>query len=330
MPECPVCGKAFTNKMLEEHLTESHGWTTGEVEKYLYSEHFLDDAKKALNEKTIILSTPAGPNYLNEAWDKAKNRKKSIEWSTNSWNPITGCPGPDGNHCPGCYAKAMASRLKGRYGYDADEPFKVTLHPDKLYADQGHKNHPANRKKPSIYFFCSMGDWVASDVQQEWLDLACKVMKENPRHIFITLTKQYANAWRIPYSFPDKQIPENVWVGISVCNRSQIWGIDKLVEINAAVRFLSVEPMTEDLSFIDLKGIDWIIIGARTRHGSVPAFRPHRVWVQKLVEKARKQGVKVFLKPNLKYLDDGWYPEAIEEMPFNKMPRESIWYEEEL
>lgn len=350
MPDCPVCGKWFTTKLMEEHLTESHGWTTGEIEEYLYPDYnrlsekgkevldtiLADDAKKALKGKTIIVSTPAGPNLFNEVWDKTENRKKNIEWSTNSWNWVTGCPGPDGVHCPGCYAKSMANRLKGRYGYDAEDPFKVTLHPDKLYADQGYKNHPSNRKKPSIYFNCSMGEWVASDVQQPWLDTACKIMKDTPRHIFITLSKQYANLWRIPYSFPGKQIPDNVWVGISVCERSHVWGIKKLVELDAAVRFLSIEPMTEDLSFIELDGIDWIIIGARTRHGSVPAFRPHRAWVQRLVEKARGMGVKVFLKPNLNYLpnsnsiEDAWYQEPVEEMPFHLMPVDSVWYEGEL
>ena len=87
--------------------------------------------------------------------------------------------------------------------------------------------------------------------------------------------------------------------------------------------------MMEDLSFIELEGIDWLIIGARTRSGSFQAFRPHKKWVQRLVEKAKQNGVKVFLKPNLKYVGD-WYPEPVKEMAFHKMSRESIWHQGDL
>ena len=252
-------------------------------------------------------------------------RKHNIEWSNLSWNWFTGCLGPekDGVHCEGCYAKNIAeTRLRGRYGYSEDEPFRPTVHEDKLYQKFGWKLHPAIRKTPSIYFNVSMGDWLLAPVNA--LFDACDIMKRNPQHIFMTLTKLYQELWRIPsiYGF----MPENVWMGISVCNRKQLWGINKLLDIDCAVRFISMEPMMEDLSFIELDGIDLLIIGARTKQGKVPAFRPKEEWVKHLVDKARKQKTCVFLKPNLNYVPE-WYPEPIEEMPFHQMSEESVWHE---
>jgi protein gp37 len=253
--------------------------------------------------------------------------RKGIPWSHISWNWFTGCEGPekDGVHCPGCYAKFIAeNRMRGRCGYPEDEPFRPTLHPDKLYVRYGWRTHPSIRTVPTIYFNVSMGDWLLAE--EEEAKHACRIMEENPQHIFITLTKLYNDLWRIPGFFDDGQIPENVWIGASICNNEQVWGLNKLCEVDCAVRFWSYEPALKDLSFINLAGIDWIVIGARTKQGSVPAFRPEEEWVRKLVNKARNREISVFLKPNLKYVGE-WYPEPIEEMPFHLMSEKSIWHE---
>ena len=151
-------------------------------------------------------------------------------------------------------------------------------------------------------------------------------MQDNPQHIFITLTKLYGDLWKIPSIFDDGYIPENVWVGVSICTRDHLWGLPKLLDVDCAVRFLSMEPMMQDLSFIELDDIDWLIIGARTRQGSTPAFMPKISWVMRLVEKARKQKISVFLKPNLRIPCLTSNP--IEEMPFHLMSEESVWHEE--
>lgn len=251
-------------------------------------------------------------------------RKKNIEWSNLSWNPFSGCTGPngDGVHCLGCYAKIRARMLAGRYGYpEVPDHFKVTLHPDKLYRDLGHKGHPSLLVKPRIFFLCSMGDWM--DAEDEWRREACRVMKANPRHIFMTLTKKYDQLGKIPASFDDGCIPENVWVLISVSYEHQLWGIDKLKELDAAVLGISVEPMMQELE-IDFDGIDLVIIGRRTRQGNVPAFMPEKKWVTDMVDKAHDAGTSVFLKPSLNYVPK-WYEKTIEEMPFHLMSEESPW-----
>jgi protein gp37 len=246
-----------------------------------------------------------------------EGRKRNIEWSQKSWNLFHGCNGVNGQRCPGCYAHSMAKRLRGRYGYPEDDPFRPVFQEDKL-------DVPLRRKKPTVWFFCSMGEWLDKDIKSEWREQAIDVMEEAVDHIFITLTKQYANLWMVAYDSPEGVIPSNVWVGISVTKRNQIWGIDELKKVDAPIRLISFEPYLEDLSsIIDLRGIDWIIIGARTARGGVPAFRPKKEWVTRLVEKARETprkdgalGIPVFLKPNLgDYVADGWFPERIEEMP---------------
>ncbi len=251
-------------------------------------------------------------------------RKRNIEWSNESWNWMSGCTGPncDGIHCPGCYAKSMARRLAGRYGYpEKPDHFKPTLHSDKLYQDYGHPGHPGLRVNPRIYFNVSMGDWL--DAEDEWRREACRVMKANQRHIFVTLTKKYDQLGKIPASFEDGYIPENVWVLISVSYEHQLWGIDKLKELDAAVLGLSVEPMMQDLApRIDFNGIDLVIIGGRTRHDGVPAFRPKKRWVMDMVDKAHDAGASVFLKPNLDYVPE-WYEKTIEQMPFHLMSKSS-------
>lgn len=253
-------------------------------------------------------------------------RKHNIEWSEISWGWYTGCLGPnkDGVHCYGCYAKHIAeSRLRGRAGYPEDEPFRPTVHPDKLYPELGWRLHPARRKKPTIYFNVSMGDWLLAEDRE--LEDACGIMEDNPQHIFITLTKLYSDLYRIPKFFDGGVIPENVWIGVSVCNNEQARGLSNLCDIDCAVRFWSYEPALKDLSFINLAGIDWIVIGARTKQGRIPAFRPEEEWVSRLVDKARAKGISVFLKPNLNYVGE-WYPEPIEEMPFHLMSEASVWH----
>jgi protein gp37 len=256
--------------------------------------------------------------------------KKHIEWARQSINPITGCNGPNGVRCEYCYAERIANRFKDVHGYPKPDPFVPAFHPHRLEKIK-------KRKKATIYFFGSMCDWLDDGVKPEWRQKCLEVMAENPHHVFITLTKQYKNLWKIAYDSPEGVIPPNVWVGITVSERSQVWGIEELKNRaggsgleNVSVRFVSFEPLKEDLAnIVDLTGIDWMIIGAQTRQAgvgelpAVPGFMPERAWVKKLVYKTLQREVgspepwtKVFLKPNLgDYVAKGWFTEKIEQMP---------------
>ena len=105
-----------------------------------------------------------------------------IEWAEETWNPITGCT-PISEGCANCYAKRMSNRLKGRCGYDADNPFKVTLHPGRL-------SEPLKWRKPRMIFVCSMGDLFHEDVPDELIDRIFAVMASCGEHTFLLLTKR--------------------------------------------------------------------------------------------------------------------------------------------
>jgi protein gp37 len=285
--------------------------------------------------------------------------KRNIEWSQESWNWMSGCEGPlaDGVHCKGCYAKYIAvMRMRGRFGYPRDNPFRVVLHPDKLWGDNPTHlpawtkqqtpmisgpfrripEHPMVRKKPTVFFNVSMGDWMYAE--RKWRREALRIMAISRQHIFVTLTKIYDLLYQIKADSPlmpdgvtpvnrqlalnlSKQIPKNVIVGISVTKKDQIRGIDKLREVPAFIRLVCFEPLLEDLSEdVDLTGIGWIIIGKRTRQGRTAEFQPDKIWVDKLIAKARELDIPVFLKPSM--TGRRWYPEPIEETPYERIREE--------
>lgn len=188
--------------------------------------------------------------------------KSKIEWTEYSWNPVTGCT-PISEGCQNCYAKRMAKRLAGRGGYPADDPFRVTLHPDKL-------DEPFKWKKPRRVFVCSMGDLFHEDVSDEFIMKVFDIMHQNPQHTFMVLTKRpermqdlidgmiYDGFWG--------PIPSHIWLGVTAENQQRAdERIPILLQIPAAVRFVSVEPM---LGPIRLQR-DWLMCpgGAEYGHG---------------------------------------------------------------
>lgn len=165
-----------------------------------------------------------------------------IEWVTNSdgtkgetWNPITGCTKVS-EGCANCYAERMSKRLAGRYGYPADEPFRVTLHPDKL-------EQPMRWKKPRKIFVCSMSDLFHSAVPLEFQLKILKVIKQCPQHTFQILTKRPEQIAMLDY-VGGIEFPPNVWLGISAENQQRAdERIPELLKVTATVRFVSAEPL---------------------------------------------------------------------------------------
>jgi protein gp37 len=220
-----------------------------------------------------------------------------IEWCDKVWNPITGCS-PVSDGCKNCYAKRMAYRLKGRYGYPKDDPFKVTFHPDRL-------EEPLHWKKPSRVFVCSMGDLFHKDVKEEWMiPIMHKIRLEAKHHTYLFLTKRPQN---IENYFANWFLPnlKNLWLGVSVEDQQTAdERIPILLQIQAARRFVSVEPMlgSVDLSgwlFINEKGdsieppLQWMIAGGETG----PHARPlHPDWVRSLRDQCQATGVPFFFK----------------------------------
>ena len=209
--------------------------------------------------------------------------RTAIEWTQFTWNPITGCT----RGCTYCYARRMAYRLRGRYGYPQDDPFAVTFHPDRLH-------EPGKRERPAKIFTCSMGELFDPMVNKSWIRDIFFEMMRNPHHTFQVLTKQPGNVldWECI-------IPDNCWLGISQDGRyTDDSMFHYLLNIKAKVKFVSFEPLLGQIPDLDpnLTGIDWVIVGAQTGAGAVP---PRRQWVLDIINAARNYDIPVFLKDNL-------------------------------
>ena len=209
--------------------------------------------------------------------------QSTIEWTEQTWNPTTGCtkisPG-----CKHCYAEVMARRLCAMSASGYENGFDLTLHPARL-------EQPLRRKKPTVYFVNSMSDLFHEDIPNEFLDRVFAVIRQTPHHTYQILTKR---ADRLPQYFAHRSCPQNVWLGVSVEDRN--YGIPRIADlrrIDARVRFLSVEPLLEDLGNIDLTGIHWVIVGGE----SGPKARPmHEDWVTRVKEQTDAAGAAFFFK----------------------------------
>jgi protein gp37 len=234
-----------------------------------------------------------------------------IEWTDESWNPITGCR-PISEGCLNCYARRMARRLAGRYGYPkAPNQFRPIFHGDKL-------TQPSVWKKPRRIFVCSMGDIAHDDVPLEWFVLVYDQIAKCKQHTFMILTKRLKRLayFMDGYAIPNYGILPNVWIGATVENQIRAnERIPILLDIQAAVRFISVEPMLGpvDAESIDygapypfkmasLSGyytnhnhvkIDWVICGAETGPGK--RFMKNE-WAIDLKNQCVDAGVPFFFK----------------------------------
>lgn len=190
-----------------------------------------------------------------------------IEWTEQTWNPTVGCtkvsPG-----CKNCYAETMARRLKamGVHGYE--NGFRLTLMPERLA-------EPLERRKPTVYFVNSMSDLFHEKVPFDYVRRIFDVMARSTQHTFQVLTKR---AERMAEFCRDVEVPGNVWLGVSVENRK--YGVPRipvLQSIRAQVKFLSVEPLLEDLGDINLSGVQWVIVGGESGWKARP-MKP--AWVE--------------------------------------------------
>ena len=118
-----------------------------------------------------------------------------IEWTEETWNPITGCSHSGSPGCDHCYAKRMAQRLKGRYGYPEDDPFRVTWQGDRIIPSKGYSvlEEPLHWKNSRNIFVCSMGDLFHDDVDIRWMYQVMNNIYTAKHHTIINLTKRPKN-----------------------------------------------------------------------------------------------------------------------------------------
>lgn len=209
--------------------------------------------------------------------------ESTIEWTERTWNPVTGCTKLSAG-CKHCYAEVMAKRLQAMGAPGYERGFKLAMHPQRLA-------QPLARKKPTTYFVNSMSDLFHVGVPDAYIDQVFDVIRATPQHQYQILTKR---GDRLPTYFADRSCPRNVWLGVSVENkRHGVPRIDHLRKVDAHIRFLSVEPLLEDVGDLDLSGIHWVIVGGESGHKARP-MQPE--WVENVRRQCEAAGVAFFFK----------------------------------
>lgn len=206
----------------------------------------------------------------------------SIEWTELTWNPTTGCTKVS-TGCKFCYAEVMARRLKAMGLDKYREGFKLAIHEDSL-------SIPYSWSGSKIVFVNSMSDLFHKDIPLTFIKKVFKVMNENPQHTFQVLTKR--SDILLQY---DKELSwsPNIWIGVSVEDKAVTSRIDDLRKTSAYVKFLSCEPLIGPLYNLNLKNIDWVIVGGES--GRKP--RPMEAdWVIDIKKQCNKNKVAFFFK----------------------------------
>jgi protein gp37 len=210
-----------------------------------------------------------------------------IEWTDSTWNPVRGCtkisPG-----CKHCYAEAFAERFRGVKGHPYEQGFDLRLIPEKL-------SEPLQWRKPKMVFVNSMSDLFQEGVPDEYIVEVARVMNTATQHIFQVLTKRperMGELLRGPLKFVSNCW--HIWWGVSVEDRT--YGLPRIPRLRAApaaVRFLSIEPLLEDLGILDLSGIHWVIVGGE----SGPRARPiKKEWVEAILQQCASANIPFFFK----------------------------------
>ena len=205
-----------------------------------------------------------------------------IEWTDKTWNPITGCTKISAG-CANCYAEIMSKRLQAMKQDKYKNGFILTMHNNVL-------DEPIKWKKPHTIFVCSMSDLFHENVPFSFIDKVVETIKSTPQHNYQILTKR---ANRMAEYFSDKIIPKNAWLGVTVDIASSKSRIDFLRNLNAPIKFLSCEPLLEDLGDMNLDGIDWVIVGGESGAKARPMKEE---WVQSIKVQTEKQGSAFFFK----------------------------------
>ncbi|MCU4189799.1 phage Gp37/Gp68 family protein [Flavobacterium sp. HXWNR29] len=214
-----------------------------------------------------------------------------IEWTDATWNPSTGCNKVTSG-CKNCYAETMAKRLQamGTPGYE--NGFEFTIMPDRLEL-------PKKIKKPTKFFVNSMSDLFHEKMPFDFLDEVFQTIEQTPIHQYQILTKR-ENI--LEEYFRTRKVPKNVWLGVTVENSKTKNRIDALRNIDAEIRFLSIEPLIGNVGKLNLENIHWVIVGGESGHKARP-MKPE--WAIDIQRQCDEQGVAFFFKQWGTWGEDG-------------------------
>lgn len=216
--------------------------------------------------------------------------KTKIETCDYTWNPYVGCL----HGCDYCYARPIANKIYGDFEprffpERLDEPDKLkTIKDRKPWIEKSFPNN-------YIIMVCSMGDLFGSWVKEKQIHDVLIATDDCSQHIFQFFTKNPTRIKELIYH------PSNSWFGTSVDYRENLDRIDVLADTDACIKFVSFEPLKDDVARdpnFRLDGIDWVIIGGQT---GKEKFYPPINWIKGIVEEAKKLDIPVFIKTNVYY-----------------------------
>ena len=212
----------------------------------------------------------------------------TIEWTEATWNPTTGCT-KISQGCKNCYAATLSRRLKAMGLSKYRREFEFTHH-------ESETDLPLTWKKPKKIFVNSMSDLFHEEAEMEFVARCFDTMIRADWHVYQVLTKrpdkmaEFSSMFKKYFGFP---VPGHIWLGTSVEDNEALFRIEHLRKAECRVRFVSFEPLLEEIGCADLSGIDWAIIGGESGHGHRPVEGD---WIRGLIKQCKKQKVKVFFK----------------------------------
>ena len=212
----------------------------------------------------------------------------AIEWTEATWNPTSGCtkisPG-----CKNCYAETMTKRLKSMGQQKYKKGFQYVEHPSDVEL-------PLTWKKPKKIFVNSMSDLFHEKSTFEFTGKCFSTMILADHHDYQILTKRpkrMAEFSELFFKYFGHKIPNFMWMGVSIENNNYISRINDLRKVKCHTRFISFEPLLGSVGKVNLRGIDWAIIGGE----SGPHYRPvEKIWIEEIIKQCQDQGVAVFFK----------------------------------
>lgn len=215
------------------------------------------------------------------------SEKSTIEWTDATWNPVRGCtkvsPG-----CKHCYAATFAERFRGVPGHPYEQGFDLRLVPEKL-------TEPLKWSSSKVVFVNSMSDLFQSGVPDDYIERVVQIMEMANWHTYQVLTKRADRMQELlTTKLQEAGRLKHIWWGVSVEDRKYgLPRIDLLRKAPVEVRFLSVEPLLEDLGILDLEGISWVIVGGESGAGARPIKQE---WVLSIKRQCDEANVPFFFK----------------------------------
>ncbi len=214
--------------------------------------------------------------------------RSAIEWTDATWNPVTGCT-KIGRGCDHCYAERSAERWRGIKGHPFEQGFDLRLRPERLC-------QPGLWRRPRRIFVNSMSDLFHKDIPSDFVGQVFDAMEHANHHTYQILTKRSTlmRDWvNRRYEGTGCCCPDHIWLGVSIEDRAALGRMEHVRRTDAVVRFLSLEPLLEDLGEFELRGIDWVIVGGESGPGARPLGAD---WVRSVRDQCQAQQVPFFFK----------------------------------